>query len=138
MQQHHFDALIHGKEQKLNRSKKEEVVPRYKSISLAYYQEQHKDEELEERAHNFEPHIHYVVEQKAIIQGIRIFKGMELVLVTRQETIFLQRAKPTIAEGVLGISFPKESSLFPEEVGFSLRNNHVPKEKEFNLHQGTT
>jgi hypothetical protein len=48
-------------------SKKEEVVPRSKYISLAYYQEQHKDEKLEERAHNFEPHIHYVVEHKAAI-----------------------------------------------------------------------
>jgi hypothetical protein len=65
-------------------------------------------------------------------------KRMELVFVTRQETIFLRKEKPTIAEGVLGINFPKESSLFPREVGFPLRNNCVPKEKEFNLLEGTT
>jgi hypothetical protein len=28
-------------------------------------------------------------------------KGVELVLITRQETIVLPRAKPTVAEGVL-------------------------------------
>jgi hypothetical protein len=47
---------------------REEVVPRYKSISLLYYQEEHEDEKLEERAQNFEPHIHYVLEQKATTQ----------------------------------------------------------------------
>jgi hypothetical protein len=46
-------------------SQKREVVPRYKYVSPPYYQE-HEDEELEERAQNFEPHIHYVVEQEAI------------------------------------------------------------------------
>jgi hypothetical protein len=57
---------------------------------------------------------------------------MELLLITKQETVFLLKAKPTIAKGVLGISFPKENSLFLGEVGFSSRNNHVPME-EFNL-----
>jgi hypothetical protein len=52
MEQYEFDALIHGKEQSLNRSKNEEVMPRYKFVSLAYYQEQHEDEELEKKAHN--------------------------------------------------------------------------------------
>jgi len=62
MQQHDFNAPIHGKEQRFNKSKKEEVVPRYKYVSPPYYQEEHEDEEFEERANNFEPQIHYVVE----------------------------------------------------------------------------
>jgi hypothetical protein len=45
--------------------KREEVVPRYKSASPPYYQEEHENEEIEERAQNFEPRIHYVVEQEA-------------------------------------------------------------------------
>jgi hypothetical protein len=34
MQQQNFDALIYEEEQRLNKSEKEEVIPRYKSISL--------------------------------------------------------------------------------------------------------
>jgi hypothetical protein len=34
--------------------------------------------------------------------------------------------------------FPKESSLFPREVGFSPGNNHAPREKEFKLPHGAT
>jgi len=48
MQQHDFNVIIHGKEQKLDMSKREEIVPRYKSISPPYYEE----EEVKERAHN--------------------------------------------------------------------------------------
>ncbi len=66
MQQHEFYVLIHGKKQRLNRSKKEEVVPWYIFASLPYYWKEHEDEELEERAQNFEPQMHYVVKQEAI------------------------------------------------------------------------
>ncbi len=62
MQQHDFDALIYEEEQRLNRLEREEVVPRYKFASPPYYEEKHEDEELEKKAHNFEPQIHYVVE----------------------------------------------------------------------------
>jgi len=41
-----------------------------------------------------------VVEQLATTQGIKMSKGVELVLVTRHETIILPRTKPTIVEGV--------------------------------------
>ncbi len=41
-----------------------------------------------------------MVEQLATTQGIKMSRGVELVLVTRQETIILPRAKPTIVEGV--------------------------------------
>jgi hypothetical protein len=99
MQQHDFDVLIHEEEHGFNSLKREEVVPRYKSISPPYYQE-HEDEELEERAQNFERHIHYVVEQEVTTQNIRISEGVELILIIRQGTVILLRAKLTIIEGV--------------------------------------
>jgi len=37
MQQRDFNALIYEEEHKLNRSKKEEIVLRYKSTSPPYY-----------------------------------------------------------------------------------------------------
>jgi len=37
MQQHTFDALIQEEEERFNRLKREEVVPRYKFASLLYY-----------------------------------------------------------------------------------------------------
>jgi hypothetical protein len=46
-------------------SKREEVVPKYRSTSPPYYQKDHKTKEFEQRAQNFEPSIHYVVEQEA-------------------------------------------------------------------------
>ncbi len=41
-----------------------EVVLRYKFASPLYYWKDHENEELEQKAQNFEPLIHYVVEQK--------------------------------------------------------------------------
>jgi hypothetical protein len=41
-----------------------------------------------------------VVEQEVETQGIRMSKGIESTLVTRQGTIVLPKAKPTIVEGV--------------------------------------
>jgi hypothetical protein len=82
-QQHDFDVLIHEKEHGLNSLEREEVVPRYKFVSPPYYQE-HEDEELEKKAQNFEPHTHYVVEQKVATQDIKISKGIEPILVIKQ------------------------------------------------------
>jgi hypothetical protein len=48
-------------------SEREEVVPMYRFASPPYYQNDQENEEFEQRAHNFEPSIHYVVEQEAII-----------------------------------------------------------------------
>ncbi len=62
---------------------REEVVPRYRLASPPYYREGQENEEFEQRAHNFEPLIHYVVEQEVTIQGIRTSKGVELVLIIR-------------------------------------------------------
>ncbi len=42
---------------------------------------------------DFEPQIHYVVEQKAVTQGIKMSKGVEWVFVTKQETIVLPKVK---------------------------------------------
>ncbi len=41
-----------------------------------------------------------MVEQETTTQGIRMSKGVELVLVIKQETIVLLRAQPTVAQGV--------------------------------------
>jgi hypothetical protein len=60
MQQHDFNALIYEKKHKLNRSKREEIVLRYRSTSRLYYRKDH--EEFEQKTHNFEPPIHYVDE----------------------------------------------------------------------------
>jgi len=44
--------------------------------------------------------IHYVVEQKAPTQGIIISKGVESVLITKQEVVVLLRVEPTVVEDV--------------------------------------
>jgi hypothetical protein len=100
MQQHDFNALIQEEQHKFNRSKKEEVVLRYRFASPPYYQEGEKNDEFERRAFNFEPPIHYVVEEEVASQGIKISKGVELVLVTKQEIVILPRAEPILLEGV--------------------------------------
>jgi hypothetical protein len=83
--------------------KREEVVPRYKYASPPYYQEEHENEKLEERAQNFEPRIPNVVEQEATTQGIKLSKQVELVLVIRKIYIILPRVKPTIGEGIIAV-----------------------------------
>ncbi len=83
MQQHDSNALIHVKEQRLNMSKMEEVIPRYRSTSLPYYNKEHEDEKLEVRSQNFEPRICYVVEQEAATQSIKMSRGVESILVTK-------------------------------------------------------
>jgi len=50
MQQHNSNVLIHEKEQRFNMLEREEIVPRYKFASPLYYQENHENEELEQRA----------------------------------------------------------------------------------------
>ncbi len=57
MQQHNSDALIQKEEQRLNRSKREEVIPRYIFTSSPYYQKDHENEEFEWKTQNFEPSI---------------------------------------------------------------------------------
>jgi hypothetical protein len=46
MQQHEYDAMIQGEEQRFNMLKSEEVVLKYKSISLRHYKKEHEDEKL--------------------------------------------------------------------------------------------
>jgi hypothetical protein len=70
----------------------EEVVPRYRLVSPPYYWEEYEDEEFEQKTYNFELPFHYVVEQKAIIQGIEMSKGVKLILVTRQKIVVLPKA----------------------------------------------
>jgi hypothetical protein len=65
--------------------KREEIVQRYKFASPPYYQEEHQNEKLEERAQNFEPRIYYVVEQETTTQGIKMSKQVEPVLVLKKK-----------------------------------------------------
>jgi hypothetical protein len=44
----------------------EEVVPRYRFASPPYYEEKYEDKKFEERIKNFEPQIHYLIEQKFV------------------------------------------------------------------------
>jgi len=62
MQQHNFDTLIQEEEQRLNKSEREEIVPRYKFVSLPYYRNGQENAKFKQRAQNFEPPIHYVIE----------------------------------------------------------------------------
>jgi hypothetical protein len=64
-------------------SKREEIVPRYISTSPPYYRKDHDNEQFEQRAQNFEPSIHYVVEQEAIIQGMKMSIEVEPIFVIR-------------------------------------------------------
>jgi hypothetical protein len=91
---------MYEEKQKFNRLKREEVVPRYKSISPPYYQENHENEEFEQKAQNFEPSICYMVKQKVAIRGIRMSRAIESILVIKQETVVLPRVKPIVAKGV--------------------------------------
>jgi hypothetical protein len=52
----------------------------YKFVSLPYYREGEENENFEQRAQNFEPLIHYVVEQKVVIQGIKISRELNQYL----------------------------------------------------------
>jgi hypothetical protein len=56
---------------------------------------------LNKKTLNFEPPIHYVIEQEATTKGIKMSKGVESVFVTKQENMVLPRVKPTLVEGVL-------------------------------------
>ncbi len=82
-------------------SKREEVLPRYIFASPPYYWNSQKNEKFGQKSQNFEPLIHYVIEQKVETQGIRMFKGVEPVLLTRQEIVILPKAKPIVAKGIL-------------------------------------
>ncbi len=69
-------------------------------FNLFYYQKDHENVESEQKVQNFEPPIHYVVEQKVAIQGIKMSKGIESILITKQEIVVVPIAEPTIAQGV--------------------------------------
>jgi len=85
---------------KFNMSEKQEVVLRYKSTSTPYYWEGQENEKFEQRVQNFEPSIHYVVEQEVIIQDIIISKGVDSILAIRQKTVVLPIVEPTVIKGI--------------------------------------
>ncbi len=41
-----------------------------------------------------------MVEQKAVIQGIKMSRGIERVLITKQEIVILPKIEPIITQGV--------------------------------------
>ncbi len=124
MQQHESNALIHEEEQKLNRLEREERVPRYKFVSPLCYQEEHEDEKLEERTQNFEPQIDYVVEQEGTTQGFKMSRWVELVLVTRQETIVLLKVEPIITKGIpMAIKIKYSEPKFNQQSGGIVRGD---------------
>jgi len=67
MHQHNSDTLIQEEEQKLNMSKREEIVLRYRSASPIYYRDGQENKEFEQFFLKFEPLIHYVIEKKPTI-----------------------------------------------------------------------
>ncbi len=64
MQEQNYNALMYEEEQRLNMSKRQEIVPRHKFVSPPYYWKDHENEKFEQIVQNFEPSICYVVEQK--------------------------------------------------------------------------
>ncbi len=109
------------------------MVLKYKSVSPLYYREGQENEEFEQRPHNFEPPNHYVVEQEATTQGIRISKRIEPVLITKQETIILPRTKPTIAKGVPMVVKVKYSEPKIKQQNGSI-NSGVPRDWSRGIH----
>jgi hypothetical protein len=65
MQQHNSNTLIQEEKKRFNSLEREEVIPRYKFVSLPYYRKDHENEEFEQRTQNFETQICYVVKQEA-------------------------------------------------------------------------
>jgi hypothetical protein len=100
MQYQNFDALIYEKEHKFNNLERKKIIPKYRSVSLLCYREDHENEEFEQRVHNLKPPIPYVVEQEVAIQGIRMSRGVESIFVIRQETIVLPRIETIVVQGV--------------------------------------
>jgi O-acetylhomoserine/O-acetylserine sulfhydrylase-like pyridoxal-dependent enzyme len=49
MQQHNFNTLIQKEEQRYNKSKKEEIIPRYRSTSHPYHSNDKENEEFGQR-----------------------------------------------------------------------------------------
>ncbi len=60
---------------------REEIVPRYRFASLLYYRDGQDNEEFQQGVQDFEPSIHYVFEQEIATQGIKMLRGVKLVLV---------------------------------------------------------
>jgi len=100
MQQQNFEVLIYEEKYRLNKSKREEVIPRYILVSPPYYWEDYEDEKFQQKTHNFELPFHYVVEQEATIQGIKMSRGVEPILITWQEIVILLRTNLMVTKGV--------------------------------------
>ncbi len=133
MQQHHSTNLIQEEQQRFNRLEKEEVVLKYKSISPLYYREVQENEQFEQRTYNFEPSIHYVIEQEAVAQGIRISKKVELVLVIKQKIVILPKTKPIVTKGVPMVVRVRYSEPRVNQQNDNI-NNGVPRDQSKGIH----
>jgi hypothetical protein len=89
---------------------------------------------LKKEFRNFEPLIHRVIEQEAATQGIKISRGIELVLVTIQETIVLPKAKLIVVEHVhVVIKVRYNEPRFNQHNGSIVRG--VPREWNRGIHR---
>jgi hypothetical protein len=71
--------------------------------------------------------IHYVVEQEVANYGIIMSKGVESILVTRQETVVLQGAEPIVAKHVhVAIRMEYNEPKFNQQNGSIIRG--VPRD----------
>ncbi len=112
---------------------KEEVVLKYRSISPLYYREGQENEEFEQITYNFEPFIHYIVEQETATQGIRISKKVEPVLVTKQKIVVLPKTKPIVAKGVLMVVKVRYNEPKVNQQNGNI-NNVVPRDQSRGIH----
>ncbi len=96
IQQHDSGDLIHEEEQILTCQKGRKWYQGTNLLHILIIKRTMRLKSLN-KSSKFEPSIHYVVEQEAIIQGIRMSRGAEPVLITRQEIVVLPKAEPTIA-----------------------------------------
>ncbi len=66
------------------------------------------------------------------------YKIVGSIYKNKHEMIMIAKQfKTYVFQEYLGLS-PEKKSLFLGKLPFSLKNNHVPKEKEFNFPQGVT
>jgi hypothetical protein len=74
-----------------------------------------------------------VVEQKVAIQGIKMSRGIEPILIIRQETMVLPRVESTIVEGVLVVVRKKYNEpIFNHQSGSIVKG--VPRDWSKGIH----
>jgi len=109
------------------------MVLKYKFAPPHYYRNDQENEKFKQGVQNFEPLIHYVVEQEAVIQGIKMLRGVKPVFITRQEIVVLPRVEPIVTKGVLVVIRVKSSEpTFNQQNGSIFRK--VPRDWSKGIH----